>query len=453
MKTKIIQHIKKVVNSGLCTGCGTCVGLCPEKALKMEVTREGRYIPKMASNNCRECYLCREVCPAINENFKELNQFIFNKKPDNRLMGNFIDCYKGYSANSTIRWSATSGGLITSLLLFLLKKQLIDGALLTRINKDNPLKAEPFIARTEHDILSAMGSKYVPVPLNQLLNQILSEEGKFAVVGLPCHIQGIRRAEFKIRALRNKIVYHFGLVCSRTMNFHGVDYLLDKMGISPNEIVELKYRGNGWPSGIKVLLKDGQQKYLPMLGSWWSEIFGGYFFSHHYCTLCSDLLNEMSDISFADAYLPNTMKNDKIGTSIAIARTRGGEELIKAAASNNEIEVFALSPEDVIQSQLFMTIFKKRNIKARVRFLKVFGKTIPTTLKENTDIFLNPTLLDYIAVPIPYINLFISKNKLLRYILEHIPLKILAFYRQKFKQLLLHNAEETIKKYKRGLKV
>ncbi len=452
MQKNIVPPVKNVADSNLCTGCGTCVGVCPTKSLKMEMTHEGRYIPVIASNNCKGCHLCTNVCPASNENFKELNKFIFNKIPDNKLIGNFINCYKGYSTNPTVRWRASSGGLTTSLLLFLLKENLIDGALLTRINKNNPLKAEPFIARTEEDVLSAMGSKYVPVPLNQLLNQILSEEGKFAVVGLPCHIQGIRRAELKIPALRDKIAYHFGIVCSRTMSFHGVEYILNKMGIASNEIAELKYRGDGWPSGIKVLLKDGQQKNLPMLATWWSEIFGGSFFSHHYCTLCSDLLNEMSDISFADAYLPETMKNDKVGTSIVVTRTDKGEELIKAAASSNEIEVFTLTPEDVVQSQLFMALFKKRNIKARVRLLKIFGKTIPKTLKENIDTFLNPTLLDYIAAPMPYINLFVSKNKFFRYALKHIPLKFLAFYRQRLKRLLMYRASEVMEQIKEGVK-
>lgn len=444
MQKDMVQPIKNVVDSNLCIGCGTCVGICSSKALKMEMTREGKYIPKIVSNSCQECYLCTKVCPAGNENFKELNQFIFNKIPDNKLIGNFINCYKGYSTNPTIRWSATSGGLVTSLLLFLFKKQLIDGTLLTRIDKDDPLKVEPFIARTEHDILSAMGSKYVPVPLNQLVNQILSEDGRFAVVGLPCHIQGIRRAELKISDLRDKIAYHFGIVCSHTMSFLGVEYILKKMGIASNEIAELKYRGGGWPSGIKVLQKDGQQRFIPLLGSWWSEIFGGFFFSYYHCTLCSDLLNEMADISFGDAWLPETMNNDKMGTSIVVTRTHKGEELIKAATSSNEIEVFILTPEDVIQSQLFMTLFKKRNIKLRLRFLKILGRKIPKNLKQNKEIFLSSTLRDYIAAPIPYINIFVSKNILLKHVLEHTALKILSFYRGKFKQLLLRDARETI---------
>lgn len=449
MRSRILQRINEVALSGLCTGCGTCVGICPERVLRVEMTQGGTYVPKIAQSDCEECFLCEEVCTVNNDNIKELNQFIFHKMPDNRLIGNFISCYGGYSTDSAIRWSATSGGLITSLLVLLLQNELIDGALLTRIDKYNPLQAEPFIARTEKDILSAMGAKYVPVPLNQLLNQVLSEDGTFAVVGLPCHIQAIRRAELNVKDLRDRMVYHFGLTCSHTLTHHGVEYILHNMGVSVDRIVKLEYRGGGWPGGIKVLLRDGQQRFLPNQASLWSEVFGAYFFVPFCCTVCHDHLNEFADISFGDAWLPDIRKRDKIGTSIAITRTRTGEHLLKAAASNGEIEVFALSCEDVIQSQLWPLLFKKRNIKARLRFLDLFGRPVPKSLKENMDTFVDITSRDYVAAAIPYANALVSRNALLRNVLERTPPRILTLYRQKFKQWLLHDHEQAVKNAKR----
>lgn len=440
----IPEPIKNVVESNLCTGCGTCAGVCPNKTLAMEMTPEGTYIPQIVTDSCQDCSVCTEVCPVNKENITELNQFIFNKMPDNLLMGNFIDCYTGYSTDSKIRWNATSGGIITSLLIFLLRNQLIDGALLTRVNGDDPLKAEPFIARTENDILSAMGSKYVPVALNQLLNQISSESGKFAVVGLPCHIQGIRRAELKIPRLRDKIIYHFGLACSRTMSFRGVKYILRKMGVSPNNVCELKYRGDGWPGGIKVSLKEGEQRFLPNQGSLWSEIAGGYFFAHFCCTICCDHLNEFADISFADAWLPEIVRKDKKGTSIIVVRTQVGQKLIDDAVSANKIQVSMMDYEEVVQSQLWPLLFKKRNISARIRLLRMLRRPVPRSLDSCPGTFLKPTVCDYIASPIPYINIRISRGRWLSKILEHTPFGIIRRYRGWFKRLLMHNAEEAI---------
>jgi len=440
----IPEPIKNVVESNLCTGCGTCAGICPNETLTMEMTPEGIYIPQIVTDNCQACSVCAEVCPVNKENNTELNQYIFNKIPDNLLMGNFVDCYTGYSTDSTIRWSATSGGIITSLLIFLLRNQLINGALLTRINKDDPLRAEPFIARTENDILSAMGSKYVPVALNQLLNQISSESGKFAVVGLPCHIQGIRRAELKTKGLRDKIIYHFGLACSRTMSFRGVEYILRKMHISPNDVCELKYRGDGWPGGIKVSIKEGEQKFLPNQGSLWSEIAGGYFFAPFCCTICSDHLNEFADISFADAWLPEIVRKDKKGTSIIVVRTQVGQKLIDDAVSANKIQVSIMDYEEVVRSQLWPLLFKKRNIIARIRLLRILRRPLPCSLDSCPGTFLKPTVCDYIASPIPYINICISRGRWLSKILEHTPFGIIRRYRELFKRLLMHNSEEAI---------
>ncbi len=438
------SNIREVVESNWCTGCGTCVAFCPVKALEIEYTSDGRYVPALDEGMCTDCGLCAELCPAANENFKELNEFVFDRVPDDVLLGNFINCYTGYSTDSDVRFRATSGGMITSLLLFLLREKMIDGAVLTRLKKNEPLKAEPFIARSEEDVISGMGSKYVPIPLNTILDKVMSEEGKFAVVGLPCHLHGIRRAEMKIKELREKIVYHFGLVCSRTMSAHGWRAILGKIGISAEHINELKFRGEGWPGGLIVYLKDGERKFLPMLGTWWSEIFGASYFSHYYCTLCSDIFADMSDMSFADAYIKPIVNTDKNGTSILLTRTPKGQQLVEKAALQNRIEISELSAQETLKSQLFMTMFKKRNIRARINIQKMLGITLPPNLEENIDTFLKPTMCDYLAAPVPYVNIYVSKHKSLRRLLNSMPLRLLMLYRKTFKWLLVRKTKPLV---------
>ena len=203
-----------------------------------------------------------------------------------------------------------------------------------------------------------------------------------------------------------------------------------------HNLEQLKYRGDGWPSGIIVILKSGERKYLPMLGTWWSEIFGGYYFSNYYCTLCTDLFAEMSDISFADAYLPDIIKTDKNGTSIAITRTTVGDRLLKTVAIDKAIEISDLSPGAALRSQKAMLLFKKRNISARAAYLTIFGKLVPKNIRLNQNKFLRPTLLDYFAAPTVYVNIFISKNRVLKRFLKYIPFTFLVLYRKAFKLLL-----------------
>ena len=142
----------------------------------------------------------------INLSYREEGSDVSN----NIHIGNYLKCYLGHSTDYDIRFNSSSGGLITQLLIFALEEGIITGALVTRMKKDKPLEPEPFIARTKKEILDAMGSKYCPVPANIALKEILkSKEGeKFAVVGLACHIHGIRKAEQIYASLKKKIILH-----------------------------------------------------------------------------------------------------------------------------------------------------------------------------------------------------------------------------------------------------
>ena len=150
----------------------------------------------------------------------------------------YSNCYLGYSVDDDIRYDSSSGGVITSLLIYALEKGIIDGALVTRMNKDNPFEPEPFIAKNKEEIIEAAKSKYCPVPLNKLINEILKSENlKIAVVGLPCHIHGIRKAEMLNESLRNRIVLHLGIFCSHTDTFWQTYSLINKLGIKENDVL------------------------------------------------------------------------------------------------------------------------------------------------------------------------------------------------------------------------
>ncbi len=410
----------------------------------MDSTHEGIYVPCVKAEDCNRCGLCLELCPGANENFQEINEFVFGKVPDDVLLGHFTNCYTGYSTDSEIRHRATSGGLITTLLLSLLREKMIDGAVLTRLKKDEPLKGEPFIARSEEEILSGMGSKYVPVPINTILKTVLEQEGKFAIVALPCHLHGIRRAEMKIRGLQEKLVYHFGLTCSHTMTERGVKFVLNKAGVSAEEIAELKYRGNGWPGGLSISLKNGQREFIQLFKSWWSEIFGGLFFTPGYCEQCCDHFSEFADISFADAWLRDIMRNDKTGTSIVVARNNKAQEILEAATSGHLIHLENLDRFDVVRSQAGPVLFKKRNIRARINVRLAFGVDVPENLRKNKDIFVKPTILDYLVVPMVYWNIFTGCNRVLRALLKCLPFQMVRAYRFLFKQMIVFRREESL---------
>jgi len=409
-----------IFGSYLCTQCGTCVGICPTSAIKMVVDEQrGVYVPKLIDDKCIHCGICLDACPGRSVDFGRLNLEIFGKDSKNVLLGNFIRCYLAHATEREIRYNSASGGLVTSLLIFALEQGLIDGALVTRIKKDNPLEPEPFIARTKEEILEASRSKYCPVPANIALKDVLREEGKFAVVGLPCHIHGVRKAETVNKKLREKIVLHLGIFCSHADDFKGTEFLLHKLGIKNEDVAKITYRGEGWPGKVKVKLKNGREKMLQLGDPLWVSFHDSILFSPACCLLCNDLTNELVDISFGDPWLPEISAIEHEGKSIVISRSSRGEALLHAASSHGVIELYTLDPKDVIRSQKTFLHFKKVNLKSRIKLMKLFG-IISLPVKHGLkDSFSNRVLALFLLA-----NNCASQIPLLKYV----PTKILSIY-------------------------
>ncbi len=392
--------IESVVGDGLCTGCGTCMGICPNSAIKMvknELT--GIFLPKLSFEDCNQCGICYKVCPGHSVDFKRLNLEVFGKDPENILIGNYVNCYIGHAIDQEIRYNSASGGLVTELLIFALERKIIDGALVTKMSERNPLKPHIFIARTKKEIISAAKSKYCPVAANTCLREILKEKGKFAVVGLPCHIQGIRKAEELIKELREKIVLHLGIFCIHCPTFLATEFLLQKLNIEKEEVSKVDYRGKGWPGEMSITLKNGKIKSIPFFRGW--AILGSCF-SAMRCTLCADYTCEFSDISFGDPWslLPELGKNE-IGKSIIISRNRTGEELLQYAISRGNIDLAKIDPIKVIQWNQKALRFKKSNLKARLFIFKLFNQKVPNYNVELTHVSIVSCLrgmFDYLGI-------------------------------------------------------
>ena len=399
--------IASVVKDGLCTGCGTCIALCPKEAIELTINeKKGIYVPELDEEKCNNCGVCYKVCPGHEVDFKGLNLEVFGKEPEDILIGNYLNCYVGHSTDYDIRYNSSSGGLITQVLIFALEEGIIDGALVTRMGKDSPLEPEPFIARTMEEIIEARGSKYCPVPANVALREILeADEGeRFAVVGLPCHIQGVRKAEQVNKKLREKIVLHLGIMCNHTPTFLATEFTFKKMKIKREEAIKFDYRGEGWPGSMKISLESGELLLPPM--GYWGGGFGPCFFPIR-CTFCCDHTAELSDASFADAWLPEIQKNDNIGTSIVILRNELLKRLLDEMASKGLIELKAIDANKVVQSQQGNLDFKKNSLKARTSIFNLFRKKTPS---YNIYGLAYPTLKDYLSGALLYTRIHLSSK-------------------------------------------
>lgn len=367
-KTK--KNIDEVVKNELCTGCGACQGVCPIRAITFQF-RNGLFQPKVEAN-CNQCGLCYEICPGHEIDYDNLNIRFFGKVPKDIFIGNYEKIWVGHSTNNSIRYNAASGGLVTSLLILALEEGIIDGAAVLGMNENNPLIPKAFIARTPEEIISSIGSKYVSGSVCSIISEILKTEGKYAVVGLPCHLEALRKSEIHIKKLNERIVLHFGLFCQTIISHTGLKFWFKVNKIDSSEITKLSYRGNGWPGGMTIKRKDEGEKFYP-LPLYWEFLEN---FSPIRCNLCVDGLAELADISFGDAWL-SEFASDKIGTSIIVVRSKKGNDLIDLAIRNKKLIGREATQDMLLRSQNKMLKFKKEGYRFRAKIRSLLGFKVP----------------------------------------------------------------------------
>lgn len=408
--TVLDYSVNSILQKGLCTGCGTCAGMCPVDAIRMVTdSKEGLYVPALDRDKCNECGLCLDVCPGHAVDFRQLNRDIFGKEAEDSVLGSYKKCYIGHATDYETRYNSASGGLVTSLLVFALEEGLIDGALVTRMREDRPLEPQTFIARSRDEIVSAARSKYCPVPANIALEEILKagDGERFAVVGLPCHIQGIRKAEAFSRKLKERIVLHFGILCSHSDSFHLTDFLLQEFAIGKESVAGIDYRGRGWPGYMVIRAKDGGEKAIRY--DQYITLHTGYFFTPRRCTLCCDAGARLADVSFMDAWLPEVKARDNVGTSILVCRTERGEDICRRANLRSVVDLKELPRGDVLRSQGRARMSNK-DLKAHMRFARLYGMSAPTYAIGVP----RSGLLNYLRCLVIHFNMLVSSRIRLR---------------------------------------
>ncbi|MCK4829787.1 Coenzyme F420 hydrogenase/dehydrogenase, beta subunit C-terminal domain, partial [bacterium] len=265
-------------------------------------------------------------------------------------------------------------------------------------------------------------------------------EGKFAVVGLPCHIQGIRKAELLFPKIKEKIVLCIGIICGPGPSFRMTDHLLRAEKVKREDVVELNYReGKIWPGGMTIKLKNGREKFIPLK----EYLYAQTLFNRFRCGLCPDFANELADISLGDAHLPEFWSDETVtapdgrklkgedGWNITISRTDFGDNILKRAKESGEIELIEISSERVVEAQKGMLQYKKSTIFALNNILK--------RTKQELPLFIGIKKLDklayhdYIKSLIFILSQHIVAFKLNRLIIARIPRKILM-YKLQFRQ-------------------
>lgn len=352
--------VQEIRDKWLCHGCGMCAAICRKDAVRIEYQEKYRtYVPIVDDSLCTLCGACVKSCSGHGTDFRPLSKEYLQGTAENLYTGDHRKCYLGWSTNIDLRFRSSSGGIATALAQHVLGHNIVDRVLVVLPSSEqNPLDFRGCLISTEEETEKAMGSKYCPVTMCGSLRNVDKSE-KIAVIGLPCHIQSIRKAQKNLDAFSTNPPLLIGLFCSTQMGRNGTQWFVNKHGRELKTLRHITYRGYGWPGNLKASFTDGSEIMEPM-----KEYKDAKF--HAYtpwrCKVCSDALSELADISLGDAWLPEITSCDRLGASMIITRSVKGEDVLLSAVESGEIHVQPSSIEDVMRSQQGLLINKKKNI-------------------------------------------------------------------------------------------
>ncbi len=299
---------KQVIDTGLCSACGACIASCNEHALEMIDDR-----PKM-TGKCTACGVCVHQCPKT-------------KTTVPQLVGNFIEAYNGRTLIPEV--TGQDGGVVTSLLIYLFREKMIDGAIVTTKDDVEYWKPKPVIAKTENDILKASGSIYSQSQaVGKLLEAIEAGLNSIAFVGCPCNIDAVSKMQNSpyglVRLFMRSSVLKIGLFCMDAFSYDRLRYFIEEVDKIPIKSIQ------------KMTISKGNFEFIQENGEIKSHrVHDLDHLRASSCHYCVDFTAENSDISIGSVGASD-------GFNTILARTGLGLEILQDAADNGYIELSQL---------------------------------------------------------------------------------------------------------------
>ncbi len=358
--------IEEVHNKGICQECGGCVSFCSSAEYDV-IGQKDPYSPPEYINEdrCLECGICYYICPQTHILDDELNKTYnftdFSSKP----IGNYADIFSCQATDKEFLENGTDGGVVNSIINFLMEKKLIDGAVVSRT--DAPFSREATYADSKYDLLKASGAKLDISPQLDEIQKFCTythsipklnhyKFKKLAVVGTPCQLYTIRCMQDLGVTPSENIEICLGLFCYENFFFEKFqiqkfekDFNIkfsDIVKINIKEDVIFKIKDEG--SGEKII-------HIPF------NHLNDYM--RPACNACNDFTNIYADISFG-----GLSSNDKYTT--VIPRTEKGKEILSKVINAGVINCMELDSEKKNKMINLITQFSKSKIKRKENFMK-----------------------------------------------------------------------------------
>jgi coenzyme F420 hydrogenase subunit beta len=334
---------ERVLNEGLCTGCGACVGLCPYQ----RAYNDNTIILHPCDLKTGRCYA---FCPRTPADLDALRLDLFDEMDLVPEIGP-VKCFTmARAVDEQIRKKAQHGGTVSALMALAMEEGMIDTAIVAEAREN--LLPYGVSVRTPSEVIKRGKSKFVVSPSIAEFNRaVRGKSKKIGVVATPCQALALAKMRGKPIASDDnsidKLRLVIGLFCGWALSWRKILDVVSKktdlkditgMDIPPSRYhcVEI-YTKNGT---IVIPLDDVN----PCI--------------KEACLYCSDMTAEFSDISVGSARHPEDWEVARSWNQV-IVRTQTGLELLKLAESRGRLE-FRDAPEGNLEKLKKASMNKKR---------------------------------------------------------------------------------------------
>lgn len=359
LKTMSTKSIAQTVKQDLCCSCGLCSNYCPKEAITYRINKLGFYEPIVDKRRCVDCGICLDSCPGKNDlkNYQNRNESYLY----------------GYSLDDEMRINASSGGVTTELLCYLIRNKIVDyvTCVSNRVNGEKPRQV---LTNNIEQIRAFRTSKYCPIDWNDVLKEIEAVDGTVAVVALPCQVNSLKQY-YTRRKNRNKIKYYISLMCNHTPSLYAAEYLAK--GLDNGKLVSIINRGEGFPGVMKLSLTVGlssteRQARLPYRRTWAAGY--GRYFKNMRCYVCNDPFSKNADIVMGDSYF--LQDTDTQGTTFCIVRNEDLSRILEKMKIEGVIH-YDEGPDKDVQKKYYAALYQREDCFPYYRdILRRIGKAI-----------------------------------------------------------------------------
>lgn len=373
MNPSFKQMMNEVVSYGSCCECGSCVLVCPHNVIDY-VDGKPKQVAKAtaAADFCGisegiGCDVCAQVCPRLGDREHHLAAKLFRE--DDAYRGAFGAYRRVVAARCTdpeVLARCEDGGVVTGLLAWARRKDLIDGAIVSTTRGAEPCSPVPRALTSVDDILASASSWYTYCPNNLALEEAEKLAlDRVAFVGVPCQITPVRKMQLVdpgyldngrkkekhierqrkfLKGFGERVALNIGLLCSEVFSFDGLmrDVIEGTMEVPLTEIRKFNVKG-------KVLIYKHDGELIEM------NLRQAQEYARPECHHCGDFSAELADISCGGV--------GAMDWTIVVLRTEKGEELFDRATQDGAFEV---RPMDEFETSMKVLLRLTRKQRQRV---------------------------------------------------------------------------------------